>query len=384
MAGSSTSTVTMPQANVELRVDVISDPRTFREMGSSWNALVDQAGLDHPFMYHEWLLTWWECFGQGLDLYIIAVRSGKDLIALAPLIVRHRKMFGVMTRRIEAIYNDHTPRFDFIVARHHALVYRTIWAHLLQQKDRWDVVLLFQIPEGSGTFDEMAALAQADGYSTGVWSPSASPYIELGMGFQDFMKNLKGHHRRNIRSRFERLSTLSSVTMEMVTSRADLPEALRDAIRIEAAGWKGRQGTAIESDPAVAEFYKRLAERAANRGWLRLIFLKLGDRRIAMDYALSWNHKLYGVKIGYDPEFHTYSPGNLLLYLILQHACTAGHTEYEFLGADDAWKQDWSRVRRRHHWLYIFQKNARAQFVFSLKFGLIPAIKTKFRRGSLV
>jgi len=358
-----------------LELEVISDPEVLRSMDSIWQRLIERAELDHPFMCHEWLLSWWECFGTGRELYVIAVRNNGNVIALAPLMIRQERMHGVKIRRIEAIYNEHTPRYDFIIGSHHDLVYRAIWEHLRQQKHHWDIVLLSQIPAGSRTLDEMARLARAACHATGVWSPPASPYIDLGRGLQEFSKTLKGHHRRNVRSRHERLSAIGPVTMEVIASSDQLQDGLRDAMRIEAAAWKGRNGTAIESDPAVTEFYLRFAQRAAERGWLRLFFLKLGDRRIAVDYALSLNQKLYGVKIGYDPEFHTYSPSNLLLNLIVEQACIQGEIEYDFLGADDQWKQDWTRMKRSHEWLYIFQNNLRGRFIHNIKFSLIPAIQ---------
>ena len=51
-----------------------------------------------------------------------------------------------------------------------------------------------------------------------------------------------------------------------------------DALRLEASGWKLREGTAICSRPGVQRFYTLFAERAAARGWLRLLFLTVGGQ----------------------------------------------------------------------------------------------------------
>src|SRR5213079_1130001 len=105
----------------------------------------------------------------------------------------------------------------------------------------------------------------------------------------------------------------------------------------EAAAWKGSHGTAIVSDSAAVNFYTRLAESEADLGRLRLSFLRVAGKRIAFNYLLRSQNKLYGVKIGYDPQYHTYSPGNLLLDLILKDACAENIEEYDFLGVDDDW-----------------------------------------------
>ena len=156
-----------------------------------------------------------------------------------------------------------------------------------------------------------------------------------------------------------------------------MSDATEDGLRIEAAAWKGRQGTAIISDPAATEFYTRLAEREAELGQLRLSFLRVGGKRISFSYILCSDRKLYGVKIGYDPEYHTYSPGNLLLNLILQDACAGRLREYDFLGVDDEWKLDWTKSARGYRWLFLFRNGLRPRFLHCLKFSVVPMIKSK-------
>ena len=140
------------------------------------------------------------------------------------------------------------------------------------------------------------------------------------------------------------------------------------------AAWNGARGTAILSDPVVATFYTRLATREAELGQLRLTFLRVAGKRIAFNYLLQNKGKLYAVKIGYDPEYHAYSPGNMLLNLILKDACR--HIEeYDFLGGADEWKLDWTQEKREHRWLFLFRDRWRPRALYYLKFGVVPAVK---------
>ena len=38
-------------------------------------------------------------------------------------------MYGVPVTRLELIYNEHTPRMDFIISRSHREVYRVLWKY---------------------------------------------------------------------------------------------------------------------------------------------------------------------------------------------------------------------------------------------------------------
>jgi CelD/BcsL family acetyltransferase involved in cellulose biosynthesis len=109
----------------------------------------------------------------------------------------------------------------------------------------------------------------------------------------------------------------------------------------------------------------------------------MGEKRIAFDYAIENDSTLYGIKIGYDPQYHTCSPGHILLLLILQQACLNQSKEYDFLGVDDEWKFSFTRDARRHQWLFLFPDRLRPKLLHAAKFHLIPRVKKicTFQRG---
>src|SRR4029450_2218721 len=105
-----------------------------------------------------------------------------------------------------------------------------------------------------------------------------------------------------------------------------------DAIRLEESGWKRDEGTAISTDPAIRQFYIRLAERMADRGWLKLMFLNVNGRRIAASYSIEHNGRLFLCKTGYDPEYNTCSPFKLLMHFIVRYAYAERASEIVLLG----------------------------------------------------
>jgi CelD/BcsL family acetyltransferase involved in cellulose biosynthesis len=175
-----------------------------------------------------------------------------------------------------------------------------------------------------------------------------------------------------MRNRNRRLEKLGTIALETIAEEEGLPGALFDAFRIEAAAWKGEAHTAIHSDAALAQFYSQLAHVGASRGWLRLHFLTLDGRRIAVGFSLTYRRKLYVLKAGYDPEFSTYSPFNVLCERLIRRSIEAGLTEFDFLGTDHDWKMRWTPAKRPHYWLYIFSRRLRARFIHWVKFGVIP------------
>ncbi len=362
-------------AATEFTAEVVSDYQAFLDLEPDWNNLLQGAGIDHPFLTHEWVRTWWQCFGAGKTLHVIAVQRGGKLVAIAPMMLSKERIYGLNVRLLEFIYNKYTERFDFIVARHAPEAYRQIWRSVVSQRHLWDVIRLCQLPPGSRTLEEIPKLASEDGFLTGLWHSGDVPYLRLAGSWDSYFQSLRSKRRSNLRRRLKGLKRLGPVAHEVVRSGDRLETDLEEGMRIEAASWKGDEGTAICCSPEVREFYKRMAEIAAQRGWLLLDFLTLNGRRIAFDYCLCFGGKQYLLKTSYDPLFASYSPYHLLFSMVLQRAFEAGLEEFDFLGINDAWKLEWASEVSPHQWLYVFPHAFRARLIYRVKFGIVPWLK---------
>jgi CelD/BcsL family acetyltransferase involved in cellulose biosynthesis len=157
-----------------MTVDVIRDPEELERFAPSWDRLLEASDVEHPFVTHEWIRSWWECFGAGSELYVVRVRRGGRTIALAPMMLRSVRRFGVRLRALGFLYNVHTPRCDFILARGGEDACAEIWEHLASTPN-WDVLELPQLSEGSATLAALAGLELPEGYRTGLWRSTTPP-----------------------------------------------------------------------------------------------------------------------------------------------------------------------------------------------------------------
>jgi CelD/BcsL family acetyltransferase involved in cellulose biosynthesis len=356
-------------------VEVVSSFDRFVELEIEWNDAVDRAGVTHPFLTHEWFRTWWECFGAGRTLHILVARRDGRIVAIAPLMRERAHSYGVPVRKLDLLHNDHTPRADFIIAGPPAEAYGAIWQALQATRSEWDVLQLSRLPQDSPTRRTLEELAGAAHCSTGVWQGDVSPYLALSGTWDSYLASLSAKFRSNLRNRLSRLTKFGDPALEVLEGADAIARGRDDAIRLEASGWKAQAGTAIQSDPAVERFYTLLAERATARGWLRLLFLTAGGRRIATSYGACYRGRLFLFKTGYDPEYATCSPFKLLTYFAIEAAFVEGLTEVDFLGNAEPWKLEWTQAARTHVWLYVFSLSKRAQLLHWMKFEMVPELK---------
>jgi CelD/BcsL family acetyltransferase involved in cellulose biosynthesis len=358
-----------------ISVEAVTDYDSFLRLAPEWNRLIGEAGIDHPFLSHDWFRSWWDSFGAGKKLHVLVVRRGAQAIGIAPLMLVSARLYGMKMRRLQSIHNDHSPRFDFVVGNSAEDVYNAVWNYLRSHRKLWDVLQLSQLQTVSPTFDYFRRTALDEGLPLGTWPSDRSPYVDLSQGWDAYLASLSTQHKKKIRQHIRQLEHLGRVELEIVSTTEHIDAALEDGFRLEAAGWKSDTGTAIRCRPELVQFYSQLARAAAGSGALRLIFLAVGGSRVAFAYGLGYKNKLFVLKAGYHPEYAAYSPYNVLCYLVFHNACESGLAEYEFLGVDDSWKLRWTKATRPHCWLYIFRNGLRPRLLHWLKFHLAPKIK---------
>jgi CelD/BcsL family acetyltransferase involved in cellulose biosynthesis len=122
---------------------------------------------------------------------------------------------------------------------------------------------------------------------------------------------VKGKHRREFRRMARALEEELGGELELV-DRSEDAAAVEAFLELEASGWKGREGTALASNPAHAEFFREVSRAFVARGELELLFLQRGERIAAARYSLIAGGASFCFKVAYDEELSRSSPGREL------------------------------------------------------------------------
>jgi CelD/BcsL family acetyltransferase involved in cellulose biosynthesis len=348
----------------------------FSALQPAWDALAQAQARPHPFLRHAWFRSWWTAFGREDRLAIRVARRGTQIVGIAPLAERRVPYFGLPVRGLVSLTNDHTSRFDLLLApgnrAERMAIIEALWNGALE-RPTWDVVLLQHCPEDSPLIDLVVEAAARRGYRSASWEGSRSPYLHLGPNNPPITSLLTARRRSELRRRRRQLQqAFGPLRLDRVTTPGDLPRALSDMFEIEAAGWKGDQATAMASDVATRRFYADVARDAAVRGTLSIDFLTAGDARIAFGYHIVSGPTWYLLKTGYDPVYARYAPGFLFLLDVFERLQAEGSIDYDFLGQADAYKLEWTPLVRRHCWWYLFPPRLKSRALRTLKFDWLP------------
>ncbi|PSH03198.1 MAG: hypothetical protein CXZ00_13595 [Acidobacteria bacterium] len=188
----------------------------------------------------------------------------------------------------------------------------------------------------------LEALKSAAGRRLVVQPVAGHPWLELDDSWLEPESHLNAGRRSDLRRAQRNASKVGPVSCEIVTPTPDTLEGLlNEAYLVEAAGWKGSEGSALAADSQVGGFYWRYAQAACKAGTLRIGILRIGDQAAAMQLAVEENQCFWLFKMGFNESFARFSPGTLLMVESLRTARQRGCNQYELMGKSEDWNRIW-------------------------------------------
>jgi len=360
-----------------LHISEIRDRPSFISLEKEWNALVERS-RNEVHQRHEFWRTFLDSFFKKwppMRIFLAREDDGR-LQGVLPLLQTWSWFYGFPVRRLGVPSNYYFTRFDLIAADPEDAC-QAFLSHLAVDPT-WDVLRMKFIPADSDAWG-LRKLASQQHFDVASHLLLESPLIRLPASMDALLAGLKPKFRANLRRRRAHLaSALGPIELEKFTSGPDFKENLAAGFAIEKSGWKGKEKSAILSDPPLLRFLSDIAAEGERRGYLMLYFLKVGGRRVAFHYGLAYNRRYLFIKPGYDETLKEYGPGHLLVEEVLRDCIANGFEEFDFLAENMPWKEDWTLDRRPHHTVYIFKNSAYGHFLTEWK-ASVPRLKRLLR-----
>jgi CelD/BcsL family acetyltransferase involved in cellulose biosynthesis len=164
------------------------------------------------------------------------------------------------------------------------------------------------------TMESLRRVLAARGTAPCVLEEFQRPKLEAGVDGKTYLeKALSSSSRKKLRQHRRRLGEKGVLTSGVICEPEQIRDALEDFMRIEAAGWKGRQGTALLCDPRNAAFIRKSMPAMAERGRASIHALYLDGKPVSMQLVVRAGGAAFTWKTAYDESYQDFSPGMLLL-----------------------------------------------------------------------
>jgi CelD/BcsL family acetyltransferase involved in cellulose biosynthesis len=353
-----------------MQVSKITSSVEFSSLREEWNRLLSASGLANIFLTHEWLLSWWEVYGEDFELLVLTCRDDLkgSLVGAFPL-YRVREGFLPQVQTLRFIAGNQTGS-DFLepisLPGERERILAAFFEYIEASKTDWDVIEFEGVDAESpfATYLHVAGLVTSD-FATE--STQVCPFIELPSSWDALLAGVSKKVRQKIGYYRRALGRIGGYEVRRIQEVGELRNALQQLMRIR----KDRlEVMGIDFDKVKSSyerFHNAVMERFYHNGWLQVFFLNLNGLNIAYIYQFAYGKRIFFYQTGFDRAWVKQSVGFVLLSHVLQESIYNDYELFEFLRGDEQYKYDWNvSGHRKLINLKIFNKNYKSK-IYNIK-----------------
>lgn len=292
-----------------LSAEEVSGP----EFVAAWEDLAANAAEPNPFFEPWFVLPSLAHVSEHQDIKVFARFQNGHLVGLLP-IVRSQAYYGYPVPHISTWLHDNVFCGTPLVAKGQEGAF---WRDLLDHVDRQPGPSLFlHLPQVADVGSVNAALnaeLSADGRTAIEVESAERAMLASKLNSEEYYSQaMSTKKRKELRRQKNRLAEEGELTFERMRDAASLDTWISEFLLLEAAGWKGKGGSALSSSDQTHAFFTAALVGAAHAGKLERLALRLNGQPIAMLANLITPPGAFSFKTAFDEAYARFSPGLLL------------------------------------------------------------------------
>lgn len=299
-----------------MRVVVAESPEGLKSHVGAWEALSAEATEPNVFLEPWFLQPALVCFGAGQRLRFVLVYEndggvGDVLQGFFPLetVDSYR---GVPLRHFRVWIHEYCFLATPLLRRGSELA--CLGAFFDWLKDQDACFMSWELVNGDGPFFRALMETVGGRHLESFLHAAASRALLRPKGdVESYLDQaLSKRSRKDLRRRERRLAELGSVEFASLEGTDQLDAWIEEFLQVEASGWKGRNGTAMQCTPGVRRFFQDAAREAGRRGRLGMHALRVAGQPVAMQCDFLADDGAFAFKIAHDEAHAACAPGVLL------------------------------------------------------------------------
>ncbi|TMJ05542.1 MAG: GNAT family N-acetyltransferase [Alphaproteobacteria bacterium] len=286
------------------------------EIRGAWRDLSGRALEPNVFYDPAFALAAAPVFGADVGAVLVWSNiAPQRLIGLFPLRIERR--YGLMTT-LTGWTHPYAPLGVPLVDRDEADgAIGALLAHVEADARLPQLVVLPLIARDGAFAEAMARVLAQHGGAAAHFGEHARALLapDERASYLDHVAHKK---RKELRRQRRRLDEKGAVTFVSAHEPGAIAPALADYLMIEAAGWKGRAGTAARQNADVLHFVQSAIAALSADNRVRIDRLTRGEMPLAAAITLSAGDRAWFWKIAYDEAHASFSPGVQLTLALTQ------------------------------------------------------------------
>ncbi|MGD9281771.1 MAG: GNAT family N-acetyltransferase [Desulfobacterales bacterium] len=301
---------------------------TFDSITDCWRDPQHSLAWNCLFVVPGWLKVWWDKFAADQVSHLCAVRNKGELIGIAPLMIEGKTARLMGDPEVCDFVDVIT-----VPGRGKAFFQNLIPYIRKQGATRLD---FGAVRVDSVVFTDLVAVAKDLNYETICDPEDVTMELELPSTWDEYLKQLTGKERHEIRRKLRRLNEAAQVSLRVVKDPDGVAKEIDTILTLfKLNRW---DKLAFMSDRRAA-FFRSLAMEMAAARILRLYFLDLDDVPAAAAMCFDYRSTVYLYNNGYDMRYKSLSVGLLSTIFCIKESIQKGKARYDFLKGPEPYKR---------------------------------------------
>lgn len=223
---------------------------------------------------------------------------------------------------------------DFIAAPGRGHDFFNVLLDDLSDKDITTLDLKSVRPD-SATMRELVDIATQRGCEVRCSQADVSFELDLPATWDEYLHQLKGKQRHEIRRKLRRLQEAGNISYRVVEEIREVKREIETFLKLFRLS---REDKAIFLTDKMAAFFRSLAKSLAAEKMLKLFFMDINEIPAAAVLCFDDNSNVYLYNNGFNIRFKSLSVGTLCKLFSIKDSIENGRTKYDFLKGAETYK----------------------------------------------
>ncbi|SFT74826.1 Acetyltransferase involved in cellulose biosynthesis, CelD/BcsL family [Pseudovibrio denitrificans] len=282
-----------------------------------WQDLSKNALEPNPFFSSSFVTAFnTHKANHSIKLLLALDPSGTKALAALPIMMVRR---GLLFKLPSALAGDYGPLGTLLLSEDATpAILNNLLEAACNLSPAKTLLLPFQGTEGA-TYKQLQSTLSTHGWQQQASTQEARAFQPAGPEGQAAFNALKKRSSwKGVFKNQRRLEKQGTLSFSILETAEDTQRGLEEFLKLEAEGWKGKQGTALLSREPDAAFTREMVTNSGKSDGIRIGQLHLDDKLIATNILLHEQGRIFGWKTTFDESLAKFSPGQLLIYYSTQ------------------------------------------------------------------
>lgn len=325
-----------------------------------WNALLPKTRNASFFQSLEWFCCYWRHFGGQQRMRVMVVSACNQAVGILPLVIRRERTGVGWLKTLTYPLDDWGTCYGPIGPSPTATLLAGL-GHIRDTERDWDLLDLRWVDEENTDHGRTPNTMSLAGFHPQKEAWTRATLVHTGGDWDDYWASRTKKWRHNVSRLQRRLGEQGPV--EYIRYRPagagqgdgdpcwDLYD---ECVELAARSWQGSSTTGTTlSHPQVRAFLREVHQLAARKGCLDLNLLRVGGRPAAFAYNYVYDGRVFGLRMGFEPDLAPYGPGTVIQRLAIEDSFRRGDPLYDFGAGYMECKQSWrSSLLTTYHYAH--------------------------------